>query len=219
MESSFDSQLRKKLEGIRPEEAGLTFDGERVWEKINSGSRKRVLPFQAWATHAAAVIAGMLIAGYFISRHENPVTAPVSTIAENTLVKPETKEKVPESKVPPVTQPPLIKTHLRQSGVTSSAADPQRGESGSGTGTTLVQEQLPAVMQESVVQAPPQKKQSGNKVLHLTDMNNENGAHRYAESKPESLLARLAGREDAKEQDSEMLSALISNYVTNKKFK
>jgi len=220
MESYFDNQLRKKFEDIAPEDTGVFFDKERVWDKINGRSPKRVLLFKPWLTHIAATIAGIIVAGYFFSRQDTQSVIPDDQAFKNTLVK---SEKA-DSKPAPVKNIPapaeVVTTHTAKEHKGSSIrAKEQSLKAMTTTDTALVYKQLPVTeMQESVVAIVLQKTKT-SKVLHIADMNNENGIHHYVDPKPGSQHFRIASMRETKEPDNEMLSALISNYVTNKKFK
>src|SRR5262245_34830085 len=77
MDHSFDRKLKQKLEDQSPEALGHRPDRERMWQQISGRQKRKPFILPAWASHAAAVAAGLLIGILLLSRHREaaPLTA------------------------------------------------------------------------------------------------------------------------------------------------
>lgn len=173
MEDHFDRDIKQKLEGLTPEELGYRPDREKLWQQVSGKKKSKTIPFPTWITHAAAIAAGLLIGAYFFSREkgqeQNTVPAAytgsaslprVKTIVDTIYVaQPVAKDR--QVATGPVTQPlqkssvPVIETHIAQ-GQDSPAP---------------VMAPSPVPQETIVAIAPPVQQR---KVMHLSDMGNEN---------------------------------------------
>lgn len=183
MEHSFDRDIKQKLQDITPEEAGYRPDRDKLWQSIEAkkAPKRKTLPF--WLGHAAAVAAGLLL-GFFFSypggniQQEHTVAgthvAPIIKTIRDTVYLQQPAQSVP---VPA----PSMAAHSNEHPGTPAAPAKAGGP---------VPVQLPAEEQPPVMDPAPQEpllavnKPAPTKVLHLSDIGNEN-----AHSKPEKQKA------------------------------
>lgn len=178
MEHSFDRDIKQKLQDITPEEAGYRPDRDKLWQSIEAkkAPKRKALPF--WLGHAAAVAAGLLLGFFFFYpgkniQQEHTVVgthvAPIIKTIRDTVYMQQPATSVP---VPA----PSMAAH--------SSGHPGTPAAAKAGGPVPVQ--LPAEEQLPVRDPAPQEpllavnKPAPIKVLHLSDIDNEN-----AHSKPE----------------------------------
>jgi hypothetical protein len=65
MKNAFDKDLKQRLDNASLQEAGLSFDKDKLWGKIEKKKAKKRIPFLPWISHAAAVAAGLAIGVFF----------------------------------------------------------------------------------------------------------------------------------------------------------
>lgn len=225
MSSSFDDQLRRKLDKIIPEDVGLPFDREKVWERIHIvPPDRKVLPFKSWSwiTHTAAITAGIFIGIWFFAKEKQ---APPGTIA----VGPATGE-IPFANNNPISakELPLTKTRPATATVSRSAAAtnrlPSRTIQVANSEDDLIKpvehQEDPEIINEAPVIAQANIKMHIHKqVLHLADIMNENDLiANTPEIRVKSVWARLIPEENnGPDGEPESFTMAVSNLLKNKR--
>lgn len=183
MENKFDKDLKQRLDDTSLPEAGLRFDKDKLWGKIEKKKTKKRIAFLPWISHTAAVAAG-LAAGIFLFVHKDH-------LPEND------HQVVIQQKEIPVVQTVTDTVYI----VRNENLPHQKSASGTITKTqpqTIIeteQKTLPGaansvlpVKEEQTALATNKRVQP--KVLHIADMENENAQSNIREQKkPQSFFA------------------------------
>lgn len=187
MKDNVPDNIKNRLEDASPEELGYRPDREGMWNRIAPGPAKRTMPFLRWATHAAAVAAGLLL-GFFLwtgsGREQAPGLAqqehiPPAQVIRDTVylaATPAAAAQLPAAAAPGRTA--AHKTDGQQATgipVRYPKQEPEIAEH------TPVQQQ-PAPEENLLAHQPPAR--SGPAVLHLADIGNENARSRTKQKAP-----------------------------------
>ena len=93
MKQEFEQTIRDRLGDIPASELGWEYDKEVMWQRINDKQRRRLILFRPVFTHAAAAVAGILLAGSIMlfifrkSHTERPIPAQPNITLKNKPVK------------------------------------------------------------------------------------------------------------------------------------
>jgi hypothetical protein len=210
MEHNFDKDLKQRLDNTSLPEAGLSFDKDKLWGKIENKKNKKRIPFLSWATHTAAVAAGLAIGIFFFTRanKEEPATLNVVAQKQNQQVTTTITDTVylaqHESTSQKQGQKTTTITRLQQ-----EQKQPQK--------TIIAQETQPQPEQKTMPEPTPvpvfamaQTKQV--KVLHLSDMGNENANHTVTKEK-KSIFNIAQYNSASSESGVETFTALIAQKL------
>jgi hypothetical protein len=172
MKEDFERRLKQKLEQATPEELGYRPDKEQLWNRITTQQKKpKTLPLVTWITHAAAIAAGLLIGAFFLNWENQPAAVqlmPDVVSSQKLKIRTDTvyvlqspgAHKDPE-KVVPATAVNQARPH-RETGQPTAAQE------------QIVQKQeIPAPKMERQ-ETTIARNQQPPKVLHLSDIGNEN---------------------------------------------
>lgn len=210
MEQDFDKDLKQRLDNASLPEAGVRFDKDKLWAKIENKKNRKRVSFLPWVSHAAAVAAGLAIGIFFFTRanneepdttnvavhqQEQPATAPTRDTVY--LAKQESKKQSNNPKALPVTR--------------------HQQEQKPAQETVIANEKQPYPEKEEMPQPAPapifaavQHKQT--KVLHLSDMGNENANPKvWREKKSIFNVTQYNGNQS--EQGTETVTALIAQKL------
>lgn len=221
MKEAFDRELKKKLEGLRPGEAGFTPAYDRIWERVQAGKKQpAVLPWRSWLSHAAAIAAGLVLGIFLLrpSEKPHPPTAVVSVA-----------DRQP---APAPAGPPIVIRDTLYVQVPARVTPPRRPATGTPVQTVpapTLQQHIATVSPDTVPQAltkePAQEallataKPAPLKVLHLSDIDNENAhPHSSRETMP-AFFKRLINKGEGNNNSPETLSMLVSRHLSPSKNK
>ncbi|MFA6057792.1 MAG: hypothetical protein WC756_06320 [Taibaiella sp.] len=205
MKNEFDKNLKQRLDNASLQEAGLRFDKDKLWGKIEKKKAKKRIPFLPWVSHAAAVAAGLAIGiFFFVHKDQQPVsdhqvvvqqkeTPIVKTITDTVyIVKNETSQH----------QKPASVTIIKTPQQTSVAVE-QKTSPGAANTILPAKDEQPVLAMNERVQP---------KVLHLADMENENAQSNTREQKKPSSIFVLSSQNQS-ESTSETFSMLIAQKL------
>jgi hypothetical protein len=208
MKNAFDKDLKQRLDEASLQEAGLRFDKDKLWVKIEKKKAKKRIAFLPWLSHAAAIAAG-LAAGIFlfvpkdrqvndhkviVQQKEVPV---LKTIIDTVyIVK---NEEQQHQKPASIT---IIKTPQRAPVATTQKVSP-----GIIDHTLPIKEEQPALAINEHVQP---------KVLHLTDIGNENAQSHTKERRKNTFFVTLPDRNQSG-LNTETFSMLVAQKLNLKK--
>jgi len=168
MKDSFERDLKQKLEQATPEELGFRPDRDKLWSRINAQPKAKAMPLRTWITHAAAIAAGLLIGAFFLNREQQPAittgTPPLSKVKIKTdtvyVLQPAPKHKDQKTTAPA----PLITPIPKHQAPSFPTVPQEQIAQNKETPTPAI---LPREITVAANQQPP-------KVLHLSDIGNEN---------------------------------------------
>jgi hypothetical protein len=203
MENKFDKDLKQRLGEASLPEAGLRFDKDKLWGKIEKKKAKKRIAFLPWVSHAAAVAAG-LAAGIFLFIHKDqPVASPQVAVQQKGITVRDTVYIVKNEKEQ--TQQPSVLRKAAKAQVPASVTTVQQPLY-IATDTEQPEEDAQAVI--ALNKSVPLK------VLHLTDIDNENSKpHIRVREKPSFFVV---DRNQA-ESSPETFSMLIAQKLNLKK--
>ncbi len=171
MKDSFERDLKQKLEQATPEELGFRPDRDKLWGKINAQPKTKTVPLRTWITHAAAIAAGLLIGAFFLNRDQQPAVAtgtPPLSSSQKVKIKTDTVyvlQPAREHKDQKTTAQAPVVTETRQHQEPNLPTVPQ--EQIAQNKETPAPATLPGEITVATNKQLP-------KVLHLSDMGNEN---------------------------------------------
>jgi flagellar basal body-associated protein FliL len=206
MKNTFDKDLKQRLDNASLQEAGLHFDKEKLWGKIEKKKAKKRIPFLPWISHTAAVAAGLAV-GIFLFVHKDQQQNDHHVVVQ--------QKEVPVLKT--ITDTVYIVKNEQQhqkAAVVSISKTPQQisvamtQKTLSGTPRTPdnilpVKEEQPALAVNERVQP---------KVLHLTDIENENAQPHTWERKRNSFFVTLPDRSQSV-SSTESFSMLVAQKL------
>ena len=215
MKDAFERDLKQKLEQATPEELGLRPDKDKLWGKIATQPKPKAMPLRNWITHAAAIAAGLLIGAFFLNREQQPTVAtgmPRLSSSQKLKIQTDTVyvlQPAREDKDHKTIAPAAIVTR------TSQHLEPGL--------PTVAQEQIaqkqeaptPEIVHQEITVAGNQQPP---KVLHLSDIGNENAMPQSRIIKIPILVQLFASpnlQED--KQASASASVLIRQQLTDTK--
>lgn len=219
MKDSFDRGIKQKLEDLTPEELGYRPDREKIWGKIAQKKKAKIIPFPSWITHAAAVAAGLLIGAFFLNRHHQDPES------KSVVASPKSIQSLPQ------------KVTIRTDTVyVLQAAEEQQKKKAAGrvTATAVYKQQQPQEsfitqkpidkkITEEVIPAPTVPSETAaatiaatqHKVLHLSDMDNENS---IPKPKPKNLaFFKIFSNSSQPEDHQATLSMLVGQRLAASK--
>lgn len=204
MKNAFDKDLKQRLDNASLQEAGLPFDKDKLWGKIEKKKAKKQIAFLPWISHAAAIAAG-LAAGIFlfvpkdqqvdnhqvvVQQKEVPV---VQTIIDTVyIVKNENSQHQKPASVT------ITKTQQQ-----APAATVQKTLPGITDNVLPAKEEQPALAVNERVQP---------KVLHLADIENENAQPHTWERKKNTFFVILPDRNQSG-SGTESFSMLVAQKL------
>jgi hypothetical protein len=209
MKQDFDNNLKQRLGEASLPEAGVRFDKDKLWAKIEKKKTKKSIKFLPWVSHAAAVAAGLVIGIFFFTReHKAETTTPAVVVKQDRpaaatitdtvyVVKHDAQTQKNEKKVVPVIrlqeqqkwepEPIVVKETLLQTEKQNL--------------TEPVPEQVLAVTQTKRV-----------KVLHLSDIDNEN-ANPKAWERKKTFFEMAQSNNMQSDTHSETISMLVAKKL------
>lgn len=214
MKNRFDKELKQRLENTSLEEAGMALDKEKLWgriEKKKSSGRSIALP---WLSHIAAVAAGLMIGLFLFLKEEQPQDQTVATQQNAVPVNGAKTDTVYINRKP-----------AGNYGLTKNNVQPKPAPTGQtlpGLLRPAVQEQeeqpaLPVVAEQEQPQIAsivfPAVKP---RVLHLSDMDNEN-AHPKAARKQDLAFIKKYLNPTQSGQNKETFSMIVEKEIFNVK--
>ncbi len=223
MKSSFDQQLKQKLEHSSPEELGYPFDPEQLWNKMGIPPRQKKPVYKLWYTHAAALAAGLITGALLLAllqegqpeaithtvyvRDTVRIATTVATAAPEPEAIREAGKKMPPLPVKPVTRGPAgLQKEQGETG-NLTAAQPQTAEQ---VQEPALPETLPATNEP--YQAPRKK------VIHLADLRNENNPLQGGPARmPEMLWTKILPKAYHTEENPETFSVLFTQQLKHRK--
>lgn len=188
MSSSFEQQLKERLEQSSPEDLGYRPDREQLWNRIATQQKSRKIPLRLWVSHAAAIAAGLLIGVFFLATYKDragdsglkPSPAPQVTAVtpQQAAAPPATTGNTPgapTAATQPAAVPPQQNLPVQHPQVT---AQPQITAAATKTPATRADvppaQDLPDVQEKEQAPVVAQAERRKPKVLHLMDIDNEN---------------------------------------------
>jgi hypothetical protein len=222
MKSEFDKHLKQKLDNTSPEEVGCSLNSGKLWDKIEQKKKGKQIKFMPWMSHAAAVAAGLVIGIFFFTKQTDettesstiavhPYSKPAITTIHDTVYLAKTNEEQnpefinPETKVNKSIQkarPAILIQQQQSQTVLKENTFPQ---------TNKLKDPEHAPEATFLVALPKQVK-----VLHLSDMDNENTpATINTRKKPIPIF--VLSKDLPSETNTETLSMLVVKTLSNSK--
>jgi hypothetical protein len=204
MKNTFDKDLKQRLDSASLQEAGLRFDKEKLWGKIEKKKAKKRIPFLPWISHVAAVAAG-LAAGIFLFVHKDQQQGNHQVVVQ--------QKEIPVLKT--ITDTVYIvknepQQHQKPASVTVIKIPQQ-------TTVATTQKTLPPTpdnilpeKEEQPVLAVSERVQP--KVLHLADIENENAKPHTWERKRNTFFVTLPDRSQSG-SSTESFSMLVAQKL------
>jgi hypothetical protein len=205
MKNEFDKDLKQRLDNASLQEAGLRFDKDKLWGKIEKKKAKKRIPFLPWVSHAAAVAAGLAIGiFFFVHKDQQPASDHQVVVQqkETPIVKTTTDTVYIVKNETPQHQKPASATIIKTPQQASIAVEQKNLP---GAANTI----LPAKEEQSVL---AMNERIHPKVLHLSDMENENAQSNTREQKKPSSIFVLSSQNQS-ESTSETFSMLIAQKL------
>lgn len=207
MKNTFDKDLKQRLDEASLPEAGLRFDKNKLWDKIEKKKAKKRIAFLPWISHAAAVAAGLVLGIFLFMHKDQPASryqvivkqkeVPVlRTITDTVYIVQNEQHKHPKPVSVTTTGIP------QQAPVLTQKVSP-----GTQDHALQVKEEQPALVINERVQP---------KVLHLTDIGNENAQSHAKERKKNTFFVTLPDRHESG-LSTETFSMLVTQKLNLKK--
>lgn len=204
MKNTFDKDLKQRLDEASLPEAGLRFDKDKLWGKIEKKKAKKRISFLPWISHAAAVAAG-LAAGIFLFVHKDQPasdhsvivqqkeTPVLRTITDTVYIVKHEKEQ---------TQPSVLRktTKAQQPVAVATVQQPVK---------IITDPKLPEKEAQPVIAL---HKPNPPKVMHLIDMDNENAQPYTRERKRNTFFVNLSDRSQSG-SGTESFSMLVAQKL------
>lgn len=209
MKNTFDKELKQKLANASLEETGIAFDKEKLWNRIEqkkSSGRSIVLP---WISHIAAVAAGLLI-GLFIFLKEEPQDQINVTQTRTIPAKVTLRDTVYVFQNTPAKIAPIKKiTVQQQPGITQHLPAPEQEPKEPFITPVILKQEETLVATAATIPAKP-------RVLHLSDIDNENAHPKVARKQDLAFLKKYRNPGQAG-QNQETFSMIIGKEIFNAK--
>jgi hypothetical protein len=204
MKNTFDKDLKQRLDDASLQEAGLRFDKEKLWGKIEKKKAKKRMPFLPWLSHAAAIAAGLAIGIFlFVPKGQQPLNDHHLVIQQKEV--------------------PVVRTITDTVYIVKN--EPQQYQKPASVAISKIPQQASVTTTQKTLPTPdnilPVKEEQPTlavnervlpKVLHLTDIENENAQPHTRERKRNTFFVTLPDRSQL-ESSTESFSMLIAQKL------
>ena len=207
MENHFDKDLKDRLGEASLPEAGLRLDKDKLWSRIEKKKAKKRIAFLPWLSHAAAIAAGLAF-GFFFFVHKD------QSVKEHQVAIQQKSTSILQTTTDTVYIVKKEKEQTQQPSVLRKVTKVQQQASA----TTVHQ---PVHIPTDNIELPEKEVQPviaiNNhapllKVLHLTDMDNENSKPCIGDRGKPSFFVDVPDRSRS-ESSTETFSMLVAQKL------
>ena len=216
MKNAFEHKLKQSLEQASPEDVGHSFDRNKLWAKVAAKQQRKTVMFKPWLSHAAAVAIGLVLGLYLWSDNKETVTTPMAKMDYK-----QSPLKLPSAQTDKENLATASQGKNKIKPINNSLIEPRYNPNTASPGDAVKQvikeagqPEQPEVDVLEPLTLAVHKPLKNQKVLHLADMNNENGRKQMMQNTPgNALLAHLIDRQNHAEASQETVSAMVVNYL------
>lgn len=208
MKNDFDKQIKDMLEGSMPVDTGFELDRKAVWSKIESKQKTKVIPFKKWASHAAAVVIGILLCLPFLFHQKETVKTVTVTKTIPSIQKINDTVFLVQNTTTQHNQPIVTKRNSSPQSIVSTPLQLKKEDNNT-------HDIMPIKGSEQII-AKAETIRPQVKVLHLVDMENENAFPQVRHTENYSLFNKITIPAHMDDK-SETVSMIVANQIFNSK--